>query len=61
MKKLSISKEVFKKFPKLKLGIVIAKNANNKGSDAKIYHLLEEIEVPKTYHFDYKEEEYQYC
>ncbi|MEE9525728.1 MAG: phenylalanine--tRNA ligase beta subunit-related protein [Candidatus Woesearchaeota archaeon] len=42
--KLTISKEVFNKFPKLKLGIVIAKNINNKGSDDKIYHLLEEIE-----------------
>ncbi|MBW2996674.1 hypothetical protein KY332_05245, partial [Candidatus Woesearchaeota archaeon] len=44
MTKLSISKAVLNKFPKLNLGIIIAKNINNKGSDAKIYHLLEEIE-----------------
>jgi lysyl-tRNA synthetase class 2 len=42
--KLTVSKEVLKKFPELKLGIVVAKNINNKGSDEKIYHLLEEIE-----------------
>jgi lysyl-tRNA synthetase class 2 len=44
MKKLSISKKVLDKFPKLNLGIVIAKNIDNKGSDEKIYHLIQEIE-----------------
>jgi lysyl-tRNA synthetase class 2 len=43
--KLKISKEIFKKFPKLNLGIVVAKGIDNKGSDQKIYHLLEEIEA----------------
>ncbi len=42
-KKLAISKAVFDKFPKLKIGIVIAENIDNTGSDAKIYHLLDEI------------------
>jgi lysyl-tRNA synthetase class 2 len=40
--KLTISKRVLNKFPKLKLGIVIAKGIDNKGSDIKIYNLLEE-------------------
>ena len=42
--KLIISSEIFKKFPKLHVGIVIAKDINNSGSDEKIYHLLKEIE-----------------
>ncbi|MBD3355428.1 hypothetical protein GF361_05635 [Candidatus Woesearchaeota archaeon] len=44
MTKVKISKKLLEKFPKLMLGIVIAKNINNKGSDEKIYHLIEEIE-----------------
>lgn len=41
--KLTISSKIFKKFPKLNVGIIIAKKINNTGSDEKIYHLLEEV------------------
>lgn len=42
--KLTISPLIFKKYPKLHVGIVVAKNIDNKGSDEKIAHLLKEIE-----------------
>ncbi len=42
--KLTISPLIFKKFPKLRVGIVIAKNIDNTGSEEQIYHLLEEVE-----------------
>lgn len=42
--KLIIAPTIFQKFQKLNVGIVIVKNIDNKGSDEKIYHLLEEIE-----------------
>ena len=35
---------ILKKYPKLNIGVVIAKGADNTGSDEKIYHLLEEVE-----------------
>ena len=42
--RISISNDVIKKYPGLNIGIVIARNINNKGSDEKIYHLLEQVE-----------------
>jgi len=42
--KLIIDKKIFEKFPSLKVGVVIAKNINNKGEDKEIFHLLEEVE-----------------
>jgi len=39
-----INKEVLEKFPKLHIGVVIAKNIDNKGKDEKIVKLLDEIE-----------------
>lgn len=42
--KLRISPLISKKFPKLNIGIVIARNIDNTGSDKKIHHLLEEVE-----------------
>lgn len=42
--KVIVNKQILKTFPKLNIGIVIAKNIENTGSDEKIYHLLEEIE-----------------
>ena len=42
--KVIISKEILKKFPKLNVGIVVAKDIDNSGSDNKVHHLLEEVE-----------------
>ena len=42
--KFKIEKEVFEKFPGLNIGIVIARNIDNKGQDKGISHLLSEIE-----------------
>ena len=44
MTKLTISPKIFTKFSKLNVGIVIAKNIDNTGSDQKIAKLLKEIE-----------------
>ena len=41
--KLIIDKKIFGKFPDLNVGVVIAKNINNKGEDKEIFHLLEEV------------------
>jgi lysyl-tRNA synthetase class 2 len=42
--KLTISDKISKKFPKLNVGIVIAKGINNKGKNKEIDHLLKEVE-----------------
>jgi lysyl-tRNA synthetase class 2 len=42
--KVIVEKGILKKFPKINIGIVVARGISNKGSDEKIYHLLEEIE-----------------
>jgi len=36
--------EMFEQFPKLNIGIVVAKNISNKGSDKKIFGLFEDVE-----------------
>ncbi len=36
--------EMFEQFPKLNIGIVVARDVNNKGSDKKIAKLFEEVE-----------------
>ncbi|MBW2981720.1 hypothetical protein KY343_02460 [Candidatus Woesearchaeota archaeon] len=42
--KLTISKQIFEKFPKLNVGIVIAKGIDNKSKSKEIDHLLKEVE-----------------
>lgn len=42
--KLIIDKKIFEKFPSLSVGVVIARNIDNKGEDKEIFHLLEEVE-----------------
>ncbi len=42
--KLTISKKILSKFPKLNVGIVIAKGIDNKGKSREIDHLLKEVE-----------------
>ncbi len=42
--KLKIDNKIFEQFPKLSVGVVIAKGINNKGEDKEIYKLLIEIE-----------------
>lgn len=42
--KLTISPVIFKSYPELNVGIVIAKNIDNTGSDEKIYHLIKEVQ-----------------
>ncbi len=42
--KLTISKKILNKFPKLNVGIVIAKGIDNKGKNREIDHLLKEVE-----------------
>lgn len=42
--KLSISSDIFKKHPKLHVGIVVSENIDNTGSDDKIYTLLDDIQ-----------------
>jgi len=44
MSKVRISKKLTNKFPDLMLGIVVAKGIDNKGTEEKMYHLIEEIE-----------------
>ena len=41
---MKITPQIFKKFPKLVVGVIKAENIDNIGTDADIYHLLEEIE-----------------
>jgi len=36
--------ELFEKYEGLKIGVIVAKDISNKGSDKKVYHLLEEVE-----------------
>ncbi len=36
--------EIFERYDGLKIGIIVARGIHNKGSDKKIYHLMEEIE-----------------
>jgi len=42
--KVIVEKKILEKFPKLNIGIVIAKGIDNSGDDEKIYHLLDEIQ-----------------
>ncbi|MBD3248955.1 hypothetical protein GF336_02820 [Candidatus Woesearchaeota archaeon] len=42
--KFSITRDVFSKFPKLCVGVVVARGINNKGSEDKIYKLMKEVE-----------------
>lgn len=35
---------IIQKYPKLNIGVVVVRGADNTGSDEKIYHLLEEVE-----------------
>lgn len=35
--------EIFRKYDGLKIGVIVAKDIDNKGSDKKIYHLIEEV------------------
>ncbi len=35
--------ELFKKYDGLKIGVIVAKDIGNKGSDKKIHHLIEEV------------------
>jgi hypothetical protein len=42
--KLTISKKILNQFPKLNIGIVIAKGIDNKGKNREIDHLLKEVE-----------------
>lgn len=42
--KLRVNEEVLKRFPKLNIGVITAKNIDNKGQEQKIINLLEEIE-----------------
>jgi lysyl-tRNA synthetase class 2 len=42
--KITIFPQIFIKYPKLNVGIVIINNLDNAGSDEKIFHLLEEVE-----------------
>ena len=44
--------EVFKQYPGLHVGILVAKNIDNGGTDEKIFHLLEEIESLLRSEFD---------
>jgi len=39
-----IFNEIIRKYEGLKIGIIVAKNISNEGSDKKIYHLMEEVE-----------------
>ena len=39
-----ISPEMFDLFPGLNIGVVLVKDTENKGDEAKIYNLLEEVE-----------------
>ena len=42
--KISISKDVFVKYPQLKLAFILAENLDNKGKAAESKHLLKEVE-----------------
>ncbi len=45
MTKLEISAQIFRKFPKLSIGIVIAKNIGNAEPDRNVHRLLKEAEA----------------
>tara|TARA_Y100000310_G_scaffold316116_1_gene367491 strand:+ start:2286 stop:2990 length:705 start_codon:yes stop_codon:yes gene_type:complete len=44
MKKVEITEDIFKKFPKLNIGLLIARRITNKGESKTLHHLLKEVE-----------------
>jgi len=45
MKKVEITQKILEKFPKLNIGVLIARGIDNKGEDKVIQKLLKEIEI----------------
>ena len=45
MKKVEVTEEIFRKFPKLNIGILIARGIDNKGENKDIQKLLKEVEM----------------